>query len=440
MPATRKRPRGQPGRLASINISKPGFWADGNRLYLLVRPSTSGTGVTRSWVYKYDRGGRQVHMGLGSAVVVGLAEAREIAMELSRLLAKGIDPKQHREHERARKQAEQAKAVSFEQAAASYIQAQMSRWTTVHHADWVNSLRVWVHPVIGKMSVGEITTDDVLRCLQQTVLTKTKDGEEVEGPFWDQRSVTATRVRARIETVLSWAGAQGLRSADVPNPARWRGHLQFLLAAQSKLSKPVPQPALPYLELPAFLELLAKQDDRTAALAYRFLAHVATRSADLQRAKIADIDYDAAVWKIASYSKTGRPLAIPLSPQALALAKEAAAVAPELPGGLLFPDLSNGVMNKAGWKIGFAGKMSPHGCRACFKTWASEKTSYERELIEVALGHTIGGAVEQRYMRGDMLDKRRRLMCAWSDFITGKTAATAEIVAIGAKRKRSERA
>jgi integrase len=262
------------------------------------------------------------------------------------------------------------------------------------------------------MPVGEITTDDVLRCLQQPV-----DGKS----FWETRSVTATRVRARIETVLSWAGAQGLRPADVPNPARWRGHLQFLLAGQSKLAGPEPQPALPYLELGAFLDALAKHDG-TASLAYRFLAHVCTRSADLQRAKIADIDLDAAVWKIASYSKTGRPLNVPLSPQALALAREAAAIAPDLPGGLLFPDLSNGLMNKLGVRLGYGGKMSPHGCRACFKTWATEKTGYERELIEVALGHAIGGAVEQRYLRGDAVEKRRRLMNDWSRFLVSETA------------------
>jgi integrase len=265
----------------------------------------------------------------------------------------------------------------------------MSGWTSVHHTDWVTSIANWVNPVLGKMNVGDIATDDVLRTLQQDV--------PGEGSFWEQRNVTATRVRSRIETVLAFAGSKGWRDAEVPNPARWKKHLEFPLAKPSKLAKPVPQPALPYLELGAFLDALAKHDG-TASLAYRFLAHVATRSADLQRAKISDIDFDKATWQIASYSKTGRPLAIPLSPQALALAKEAAAIAPDLPGGLLFPDLSNGLMNKLGAKIGFGGRMSPHGCRACFKTWATEATNYERELIEVSLGHAIGGAVEQRYL------------------------------------------
>jgi integrase len=197
------------------------------------------------------------------------------------------------------------------------------------------------------------------------------------------------------------------------------------LSAPSKLAKPVPQPALPYAEMPAFMAALAKHET-VVALALQFVAYTAVRTADVARCKITDVDFDAAVWKIASYSKTGRPLAIPLTAQALAIARKAAAISD---GTMLFPGVGEGAMTKLVRRdMGYAGRMSPHGCRAVFKTWATEQTTYPRELIEVSLGHAQGTAVEQRYLRGDAVEKRRRLMNDWSAFLTGQAAATGDVV------------
>jgi integrase len=413
-----------PKKLTSLNIRKPGFHRADQNLYLVVRQAKDGS-TTRSWVLRWERNGKARDMGLGRASDYTLAEARERARLVRQQLDAGIDPIEHRKAERGRIAAEQKKSVTFEEASRGYIQGQLTRWVSAHADGWIGSLRDWVHPIIGKMPVSAIETTDVLKVLQQPV-----EG----GTFWTKRAVTAQRCRSRIEIVLGWAGAQGHRQADIPNPARWKGHLQFLLPAASKLAAPVPQPALPYAQMPAFMAALAKHES-VAARALQFVAFTAVRTADVARAKVGDVDFPAATWRIASYSKTGRPLAIPLSPQALAiatLAKEAASIAN---GTILFPGVGEGAMTKLVRRdMGYAGRMSPHGCRAVFKTWATEQTSYPRELIEVSLGHAQGTAVEQRYLRGDAVEKRRRLMNDWSAFVTGQAAASGEVVPL--KRKR----
>jgi hypothetical protein len=287
-----------PKRLISTNISTPGFYRADPNLYLCVRPGRDGP--TKSWVVRYELNGKAHGMGIGALDTYGLGEARIKARLIRQQLDQGIDPIAARKAERVKRAADQAKAVSFEAAASAYIKAQMTRWVPGHHDAWVNSLATWVHPIIGKMPVGSIETADVRRVLEQII--------PGEGKFWDKRHVTAQRVRNRIEKVLASAAAQGLRDVDKPNPARWPDHLELLLPAASKFAKPVPQPALPYADMPAFMAQLAVLDDEPAALALRFLCHVATRTADVARAKIEHVDLDKAVWSIPAYSKSGRPL------------------------------------------------------------------------------------------------------------------------------------
>jgi integrase len=414
-----------PKKLVSTNISRPGLhWAATN-LFLCVRVGKAGV-VTRSWVLRFERNGHARDMGLGRASDYTLAEARERARLVRQQLNDGLDPIEVRRTERARKQAEQAASVTFEEASRGYIQGQLQRWVPAHADDWITSLASWAHPVIGRMAVGQVGIEDVLRVLRQPV-------PGAEGDFWSARAKTAQRVRSRIELVLGWAGANGLRAPDTPNPARWKRHLEFLLPAQSKLTAPRAMPALPYSEAPAFLAAL-RECEGIAALALQFVLFTAVRTADVARCKISDIDLGESIWRIAGYSKTGRPLNIPLSAPAVEIARQAAAIAN---GTLLFPSVDGGAMLKVVYRIpgNYAGRMSVHGSRAIFKTWATEATAYERELIEVSLGHTQGNAVEQRYLRGDAVEKRRRLMNDWSSFLSGKTAATAEVVAIGSKRK-----
>jgi integrase len=303
-------------RLVSTNISTPGFYRADPNLYLLVRKGRRGT-TTRSWIVRYELHGKAYGMGIGALDTYSLSEARSRARLIRQQLHDGVDPLAHRNAERARQQAEAAKGISFEDASRQYIAAQMTRWVPGHHAHWVTSLSTWVHPIIGKTSVGAIETEHVLRVLQQAM----PDGD---GKFWEKRYPTARNVRSRIEIVLAWAAANGLRDVDKPNPARWRGHLQHLLPGQSKLSKPVPQPSLNWRELPAFMTQLAQLEDEPAALALRFLCHVATRTADIARCKIVDIDLDAGVWRVAAYSKSGLTIDVPLSAPALQLAREAA--------------------------------------------------------------------------------------------------------------------
>jgi integrase len=411
-----------PKKLTSLNIRKPGFYRADQNLYLVVRQGKNGP--TRSWIVRWEKSGRPRDMGIGRASDYSLSEAREKARLIRQQLHEGVDPIEHRKAERGRIAAEQRKAVSFEEAARGYIQAHLARWVPAHADGWIGSLRDWVHPKIGGMSVAAIETSHVLQVLQQPV-------SGADGTFWEKRFVTAQRCRSRIEIVLGWAGAQGYRAADLPNPARWRGHLQFLLPGQSKLAAPKPMPALNWRELPQFMARLSELKDEPAALPLQFLIHVAVRTADIARCKVSDVDLEAGIWHIERYSKSGRPLDVPLSPAALALAKQAAAIAN---GTLLFP-VAETVMGKLIRRMpgGYAGRMTPHGARSSFRTWVSEATAFENELAEIALGHRVGSEVQRRYQRGDLLAKRERMMCAWSDFLS---QSSAEVVPL----KRAKRA
>jgi integrase len=392
----------------------PGWHCDGGQLYLFV--GTPGTG---SWVFRYS--GK--NMGLGSMSVVSLAEARDLAHACRVLRAAGIDPREKREADRTATKVAAAKAVSFDQCAAAYIKAHGPGWRNPkHRQQWGNTLATYASPIIGAVPIGSVDVGLVLQVLE---------------PIWSTKPETAGRVRGRIEVIIDWAKARGYRDGE--NPARWRGHLDHLLLARSKVRRVEHHPALAYAELPAFMVELRERPG-VAARALEFTILTAARSGETRGATFADINFAAKLWTVpGERMKGGREHRVPLTPRALEIVGEMMAERPGDIGALpIFPgarstrplsDMSiTAVLRRMKLDI------VPHGFRSTFKTWASERTNFQRETVEAALAHVTGDKVEAAYQRGDMLDKRRRLMTAWGSFATSAPVAAAAVIPIGQGR------
>jgi hypothetical protein len=242
------------GRLTALKVARElpaGMYPDGDGLYLHV----SSTGA-KSWIYRYSLRKRAREMGLGPLSALTLADARTKAAECRALRQDGLDPIEVRKARNAQVALEEAKAITFKEAAPQYIKAHRAEWKNAKHASqWENTLATYAYPIIGSLSVQAIDTAVVRRVLE---------------PIWMVKPETATRVRGRIEKILDWAAYRGLRAGD--NPARWRGHLGFDLAARSKLQPVKHHAALPYAELPDFMVRLREQEG-IAARALEFTIH-----------------------------------------------------------------------------------------------------------------------------------------------------------------------
>lgn len=388
-------------RLTALQVSqtkKPGLYADGAGLYLQV-----AAGGSKSWLWRFMLAGRARWMGLGSYPAVALADARAQAADARRLRLAGVDPIEARKAARAQSRIEAARAITFKDAADKYIAAHKPGWRNARHAaQWASSLETYARPVLGSLPVQAIDVGLVLKVLE---------------PIWTEKSETASRLRGRIEAVLDWAAARGYRLGE--NPARWRGHLENLLPARAKVRKVRHHPALPYAEVGAFVAVL-RQEGGLAARALEFLILTACRTGEAIGACWPEFDPDGAVWTIpAERTKMGRAHRVPLSPPALALLK--GLVRPTAEGGFVFPGadpdrpLSNMAMLALLKRMG-RDDLTAHGFRSTFRDWAAERTNYPREVAEMALGHAIGDRVEAAYRRGDLFEKRRRLMAAWGEF------------------------
>ena len=391
-------------------LKTPGMHCDGGNLYLQVSVGPEDN-RRRSWIFRYQLRGRKPRdAGLGSINDVTLAEARETARHYRKLVKEGIDPIAERDARVAKNLAVSATVMTFDQAAESYMRQHRAGWSPDHAAQWASSLKSHVVPVIGRMSVSDITTTHIMKVLE---------------PMWLDKVVTGERVRGRIEAVLGWAAVSGYRTGD--NPARWRGHLDNLLAARSKVRAVRHHPALPYVEMPAFLqELRARRG--MAALALEFAVLTCVRSADVFNAKHADIDRTSRTWTISAFSKTGVPHRVPLSTAAFAAYDKARKIVAEIGGKVArsefaFPNdvtgarLSQNAMLHVLTRMGRGGVVTTHGCRASFRTWAQEQTNFPWELAEMSLGHKVATPVERAYARGDAFNKRVNIMQAWSDFL-----------------------
>jgi len=316
------------GKLTALKVAReqrPGMHSDGGGLYLCVARGGTKSWIFRFWVPERDattgelvidpttkkRSGRVREMGLGSCITVSLAEARERALECRKLREKEIDPIDAREAAKRQAALERVKALKFKDAAAAYIAAHRVAWKNHKHAaQWPATLARYAYPIIGELPLHLIDTTLVMKVIE---------------PIWSEKPETANRLRGRIETVLDWATVRGYRHGE--NPARWRGHLDKLLPARSKVRKTQHHSALPYAELPAFLVKLREQDG-VAARALEFTILTAARTGETIGAKRGEIDTKNKLWTIpAERMKAGKDHRVPLSDRALAIVEAIGAAA-----------------------------------------------------------------------------------------------------------------
>jgi integrase len=359
-------------------------------------------------------------MGMGPYPEISLATARKRAFEFRQLLADGVDPIAERDAKRAAARVEDAKTITFDDCVGKYIAAHADGWRSAkHRQQWDATIAAYVSPVFGKLPVAAIDTGLVMRALE---------------PIWSSKPETASRLRGRIERVLDWAKVRGYRIGE--NPARWRGHLDHLLPAKSKVRKAAHYAALSYAEIGQFMDAL-RQQDGVAARALEFLILTATRSGETRGANWGEIELDARTWTIpANRMKTGKEHRVPLSDAALGVLTAMQAIRHSdsdlvfpgrqgrLPDAALFALLRR--MNRA--------DVTAHGFRSSFRDWAAERTNYENHVVEMALAHAIPNAVEAAYRRGDLFEKRVRLMNDWARYCSEPSAVPSAVVPIGRRK------
>lgn len=390
-----------PFKLAPAKLTKlpDGDHADGGNLYLRVR------GNSRTWLLRYKSpNSSRTRMGLGSLSSVTLAQARSTAREL---LAKikdpisPVDPIAQRKKAKDAIKLEKARQMSFRQCALACMESLSQGWkNSKHRSQWKNTLDSHVLPIIGDLPVAEVDTPLVLKCLE---------------PIWLTRNETANRVRGRIESVLDWAKAHEFRQGE--NPARWKGHLDKVLVAPSKIQKTTHFKALPYREIGTFMKEL-RQCDGVGARALEFTILTAARSGEVRGATREEVDLDHGTWTIPAHRmKAGNEHRVPLSGRAVELLKGM----PRTEDSLVFPSsklskpLSDMTLTAVLRRMNRK-DITVHGFRSTFRDWSAECTNYRSEVAEMALAHTIKNKVEAAYRRGDLFMKRQSMMNDWADY------------------------
>jgi integrase len=391
--------RGAKGKLA------PGLHSDGEGLYLTV--AASGT---RSWIYRGTIKGRstaagtpyRVEVGLGSLADVGLAEAREKAGAYRKQCRAGVNPLDEKRRER----------LTFEQVARQFHGKEAATWANSHATRWLASLETYAFPKIGNRPVEAIRRPDVVEVLE---------------PIWRSKHETARKLKIRLAQVLDYATDRGMYPEG--NPARGK-----ILSLETHDHETRHMPAMPWPDLPAFMERLAERD-AIAASTLQFAILTCARSGEVRGARWCEIDLTAKVWSLPKERmKARRAHRVPLTAEAIAILERVKG----LDGDLVFPSLQRGkdgtakVMSDMAFKALF-GRMgiegiTTHGFRSCFRDWASEAARADREIAEACLAHVVGSVVERAYARSDVLDRRRALMEAWAHFATGQTGQVVQLV------------
>ncbi len=370
------------------------FLADGGGLYLRV-----GASGSRSWVFRYMLAGKSHDMGLGPLHTVSLAEARTAALTQRKLRHAGQDPIKARSADKLARRTEAAKTQTFAEAAEGYVRSQERGWSAKHANEWRVTLGKYVYPTMGKLAVAAVDTGLIRRALDQ---------------LWEQHPETGRRVLDRVRVVLDAAAAAGYRDPNIPNPARWEGHLKLLMPARAR-GEAKRHASLPYAELPAFLVELRQRPGITPR-ALEFAILTAARTKEVYGATWGEIDTEARQWVIpATRMKSGREHRVALSEAALAILatipRESNTV--ERP----FPIGESAILTMV--KRMSRRDITLHGFRATFSTWVTEQTDTPTEIRELALAHVSGDKVAAAYQRSVLLEKRRALMERWGQFCTG---------------------
>lgn len=396
------------------NLTEAGFHFVGGVAGLALQVLPSGG---RSWVLRVTIGKKRRDMGLGGYPDVPLAQAKEDARAARAKIKAGIDPIEEQKAARSALKASQIALLTFKQCAESYIDSHKAGWKNEkHQKQWSSTMEAYVYPKIGSVLVRDVELPQVLAVLE---------------PIWKTKTETASRVRGRVESVLDWASARNYRQGL--NPARWKGHLDKLLPKPSKVAKVEHHDALPVSDVGAFMVELRKHEG-VGARALEFAILTAARSGEVRGATWTEIDKDAKVWVIpGDRMKAGREHRVPLTEQTIrildALPRVAGSnyvfTAPR--GGQLSDMTLSAVIRRMG------APCVPHGFRSTFRDWASERTNYPSDMAELALAHTISDKVEAAYRRGDMFEKRRRMMADWASFCGKAESKAGKVIPLSGK-------
>lgn len=400
-----------------------GLFADGGGLYFRVKEAGA-----KYWAFRFSLGDRRREMFVGKFPDMSLADARIEAVRCRNQVNQGIDPiearKEKVESVAAQRIVDEARAMTFKDCAEGYMETKSDEWRNAKHKQqWENTLAQYVYPVFGDLPVGDIDNPLVMKVLK---------------PIWKTRTETAKRVRGRMEAVLDWAHASDYRTGE--NPARWKGKLQTLLAAPSKIMKVRHHPALPYADIYPFMKSVEQQDG-TGALALQFLILTASRTSEALGARWSEIDEAKAEWRIpADRMKGHREHRVPLGREALAILEQAKALRVGK-GDVIFPSprgdtpLSNMALAVLLRRMN-RGDITVHGFRSTFRDWCAEVTAFPREIAEACLAHVSGDKVEGAYLRTDFMGKRRQLMEVWARYCeTPVVKPVDNVTTIRAKKK-----
>ena len=421
-------------------LSRPGWHAVGSIAGLLLQikpPARQGASQARSWILRLRIAGQRQIIGLGSYPQVTLAEAREQARKLSTEAKGGVNLLARKRTQRSALIAASAKNKTFRECADAYMEAHASDYTNdKHRKQWASTLEAYAFPVAGRMLVADVTMRHVLDVLLQD--TVHRDGSS--GRLWHTKPETAKRLLDRMRAVLDYATVNEYRTGT--NPAIWKGYLDTQLPSPRGLKTVRRHPAIPYDQVGDFMACL-RGNDSISARALEFLILTGVRSGSVRLADWSEIDLDKKLWIIpAEHTKARREHRVPLQPQAIQLLKslprfaENEKVFPSPTGKALsdmaLSQLMRGMRERGELKI----EAVPHGFRSTFRDWAAEQTNYSDEIRKAASGHMIGDQVKEAYQRTDLLEKRRRLMQEWANFLSKPSLAKgAAITRIQRKRQ-----
>jgi len=397
------------GKLKPLDVereNRPGKYADGDGLYLIVSGATS-----KNWTYRYWKQGKQRWLGLGSFKDVSLKDAR-LARDAARLRVKGdrttpgVDIVQEKRAAREEAKAVEIKVTlpTFEQCAEVYIRERWSTWSKKHRNQWPSSLKRYAYPTIGNLNVPEIKPSHIYELLR---------------PIWVGKRETANRVRGRIETIIA-------KNVDVDD-TDFRNAAELTKQLREKLPKRPKRvvrhhPALPYAEAPQFMADLSAAGGVAASM-LRFLIFTACRTNEVVVARWSEIDRPSSTWKIpGERMKMRQDHVVPLPATALAILDK---MGDGAQGELIFPNSEGGIFSDNAMlavldRLGY-GQVTVHGFRSTFATWAEECTDYPDGVREAALAHKYKSETTAAYQRGQKLEKRRVLMKDWAQFLEGSS-------------------